>query len=100
MYCLSSSGFDEMPLKGLRYLSQSTDSLHKTSKVNESTESLTDEGEPHLARVQLARPSTQQLGHRCALRQKKLSQPWSSFHFLAGEIKEMGRVTWIFDVLN
>ncbi|KAG5849112.1 hypothetical protein ANANG_G00106560 [Anguilla anguilla] len=36
--------FDEMPLKGLRYLSQSTDSLHKTSKVNESTESLTDEG--------------------------------------------------------
>ncbi|KAJ8412931.1 hypothetical protein AAFF_G00105130 [Aldrovandia affinis] len=36
--------FDEMPLKGLRYLSQSTDSLHKSSKVNESTESLTDEG--------------------------------------------------------
>ncbi|XP_061100499.1 A-kinase anchor protein 13 isoform X2 [Conger conger] len=36
--------FDEMPLKSLRYLSQSTDSLHKTSKVNESTESLTDEG--------------------------------------------------------
>ncbi|KAM9503908.1 A-kinase anchor protein 13-like isoform 1-T1 [Salvelinus alpinus] len=35
---------DEMPLKGLKYLSQSTDSLHKTSKVNESTESLTDEG--------------------------------------------------------
>ncbi|KAG9340764.1 hypothetical protein JZ751_020356 [Albula glossodonta] len=35
---------DEIPLKGLRYLSQSTDSLHKTSKVNESTESLTDEG--------------------------------------------------------
>uniref|UniRef100_A0A3P8XZG6 Uncharacterized protein n=1 Tax=Esox lucius TaxID=8010 RepID=A0A3P8XZG6_ESOLU len=34
---------DEMPL-GLKYLSQSTDSLHKTSKVNESTESLTDEG--------------------------------------------------------
>ncbi|XP_036391427.1 A-kinase anchor protein 13-like [Megalops cyprinoides] len=36
--------FDEIPLKGLRYLSQSTDSLHKISKVNESTESLTDEG--------------------------------------------------------
>ncbi|XP_056613522.1 A-kinase anchor protein 13 isoform X5 [Triplophysa dalaica] len=35
--------FDEMPLKGLRYLSQSTDSLHKTNKVTESTESL-DEG--------------------------------------------------------
>ncbi|XP_038873274.1 A-kinase anchor protein 13-like isoform X7 [Salvelinus namaycush] len=35
---------DEMPLKGLKYLSQSTDSLHKISKVNESTESLTDEG--------------------------------------------------------
>ncbi|XP_030642519.1 A-kinase anchor protein 13 [Chanos chanos] len=36
--------FDEMPLKVPKYLSQSTDSLHKTSKVNESTESLTDEG--------------------------------------------------------
>lgn len=35
--------FDEMPLKGLRYLSQSTDSLHKPNKVTESTESL-DEG--------------------------------------------------------
>ncbi|XP_045083081.1 A-kinase anchor protein 13-like isoform X3 [Coregonus clupeaformis] len=35
---------DEMPMKGLKYLSQSTDSLHKISKVNESTESLTDEG--------------------------------------------------------
>ncbi|KAJ7997839.1 hypothetical protein DPEC_G00216330 [Dallia pectoralis] len=36
---------DEMSLKmSPRYLSQSTDSLHKTSKVNESTESLTDEG--------------------------------------------------------
>ncbi|MGH0140159.1 UNVERIFIED_CONTAM: hypothetical protein FKN15_070532 [Acipenser sinensis] len=36
--------FDEVPLRGLRYLSQSTDSLHKPNKVNESTESLTDEG--------------------------------------------------------
>ncbi|XP_036442028.1 A-kinase anchor protein 13 isoform X3 [Colossoma macropomum] len=36
--------FDEMPIKGLRYLSQSTDSLHKANKVNESTESLIDEG--------------------------------------------------------
>ncbi|XP_072554502.1 A-kinase anchor protein 13-like isoform X4 [Paramormyrops kingsleyae] len=35
---------DDMPLKGQRYLSQSTDSLHKTSKVNESMESLADEG--------------------------------------------------------
>ncbi|KAJ8417429.1 hypothetical protein AAFF_G00286560 [Aldrovandia affinis] len=35
---------EEIPLKGLRYLSQSSDSLHKTSKVNESSESLTDEG--------------------------------------------------------
>ncbi|XP_048828973.1 A-kinase anchor protein 13-like isoform X2 [Brienomyrus brachyistius] len=35
---------DDMPLKVQRYLSQSTDSLHKTSKVNESMESLADEG--------------------------------------------------------
>ncbi|XP_049340273.1 A-kinase anchor protein 13 isoform X4 [Astyanax mexicanus] len=35
---------DDAPLKGLKFLSQSTDSLHKVSKVNESTESLTDEG--------------------------------------------------------
>ncbi|TRY93900.1 hypothetical protein DNTS_013078 [Danionella cerebrum] len=33
---------DDAPLK--KFLSQSTDSLHKTSKVTESTESLTDEG--------------------------------------------------------
>ncbi|XP_052400579.1 A-kinase anchor protein 13 isoform X5 [Carassius gibelio] len=33
---------EEHPLK--KFLSQSTDSLHKTSKVSESTESLTDEG--------------------------------------------------------
>ncbi|XP_041074685.1 A-kinase anchor protein 13-like isoform X2 [Polyodon spathula] len=38
------SMFDEVPLKTLRYLSQSTDSLHKPNQVNESTESLTDEG--------------------------------------------------------
>ncbi|XP_035379689.1 A-kinase anchor protein 13 isoform X2 [Electrophorus electricus] len=36
--------FDDMSIKGLRYLSQSTDSLHKVSKVVESTESLIDEG--------------------------------------------------------
>ncbi|XP_038856449.1 palmitoyltransferase ZDHHC7-like [Salvelinus namaycush] len=36
--------FDDMPIKGLRYLSHSTDSLCKTNLVNESTESLTDEG--------------------------------------------------------
>lgn len=35
---------EEASLKSLRFLSQSTDSLHKTSKVTESTESLTDEG--------------------------------------------------------
>ncbi|XP_051947996.1 A-kinase anchor protein 13-like isoform X2 [Xyrauchen texanus] len=35
--------FDDMPLKGLRHLSQSTDSLHKPNKITESTESL-DEG--------------------------------------------------------
>ncbi|XP_072520347.1 A-kinase anchor protein 13 isoform X2 [Salminus brasiliensis] len=35
---------DDAPLKGLKFLSQSTDSLHKVCKVNESTESLTDEG--------------------------------------------------------
>ncbi|XP_053539354.1 A-kinase anchor protein 13 isoform X2 [Ictalurus punctatus] len=38
------AAFDEMPLKSLRYLSQSTDNLHKANKVNESTESLIDEG--------------------------------------------------------
>ncbi|XP_056268760.1 A-kinase anchor protein 13-like [Pseudoliparis swirei] len=36
--------FDEMPTKGLRYLSQSTDSLNRTNQVTESMESLTDEG--------------------------------------------------------
>ncbi|XP_061819681.1 uncharacterized protein [Nerophis lumbriciformis] len=36
--------FDEMPIKGLRYLSQSTDSLNRTNQVTESMESLTDEG--------------------------------------------------------
>ncbi|XDV53176.1 hypothetical protein PO909_021750 [Leuciscus waleckii] len=35
---------EDPPLKTLKFLSQSTDSLHKTSKVTESTESLTDEG--------------------------------------------------------
>ncbi|XP_016383730.1 A-kinase anchor protein 13-like [Sinocyclocheilus rhinocerous] len=35
---------EDPPLKTLKFLSQSTDSLHKTSKVSESTESLTDEG--------------------------------------------------------
>ncbi|KTG04565.1 hypothetical protein cypCar_00009750, partial [Cyprinus carpio] len=35
---------EDPPLKNLKFLSQSTDSLHKTSKVSESTESLTDEG--------------------------------------------------------
>ncbi|KAM9470506.1 A-kinase anchor protein 13 isoform 1-T1 [Clarias gariepinus] len=35
---------DDAPLKSLRILSQSTDSLNKLGKVNESTESLTDEG--------------------------------------------------------
>lgn len=37
--------FDEMPIKGLRYLSQSTDSLNRTNQVTESMESLTDEGQ-------------------------------------------------------
>uniref|UniRef100_A0A3B3CFA3 Si:dkey-172h23.2 n=1 Tax=Oryzias melastigma TaxID=30732 RepID=A0A3B3CFA3_ORYME len=36
--------FDEMPIKSLRYLSQSTDSLNRTNQVTESMESLTDEG--------------------------------------------------------
>ncbi|XP_047437596.1 A-kinase anchor protein 13 isoform X3 [Mugil cephalus] len=36
--------FDEIPIKGLRYLSQSTDSLNRTNPVTESMESLTDEG--------------------------------------------------------
>ncbi|XP_027137513.1 A-kinase anchor protein 13 isoform X2 [Larimichthys crocea] len=36
--------FDEMPIRGLRYLSQSTDSLNRTNQVTESMESLTDEG--------------------------------------------------------
>ncbi|XP_041965172.1 A-kinase anchor protein 13 isoform X3 [Alosa sapidissima] len=39
---ITGPGLDDMPLR--RSMSQSTDSLHKTSKVNESTESLTDEG--------------------------------------------------------
>ncbi|XP_008336601.2 rho guanine nucleotide exchange factor 2-like, partial [Cynoglossus semilaevis] len=33
-----------MPIRGLRYLSQSTDSLNRTNQVTESMESLTDEG--------------------------------------------------------
>ncbi|XP_014826311.1 PREDICTED: A-kinase anchor protein 13-like isoform X2 [Poecilia mexicana] len=37
--------FDDMPIKGLRYLSQSTDSLNRTNQVTESMESLTDEGQ-------------------------------------------------------
>uniref|UniRef100_A0A3B4FL79 Si:dkey-172h23.2 n=1 Tax=Pundamilia nyererei TaxID=303518 RepID=A0A3B4FL79_9CICH len=41
---LSHPVFDEMPIKGLRYLSQSTDSLNRTNQVTESMESLTDEG--------------------------------------------------------
>ncbi|XP_053720594.1 A-kinase anchor protein 13 isoform X2 [Synchiropus splendidus] len=35
---------DEMPIRGLRYLSQSTDSLNRSNQVTESMESLTDEG--------------------------------------------------------
>ncbi|KAL0978008.1 hypothetical protein UPYG_G00164670 [Umbra pygmaea] len=35
---------DDMPIKGMRYLSQSTDTLCKTSKGQASTESLIDEG--------------------------------------------------------
>ncbi|XP_051739351.1 A-kinase anchor protein 13 isoform X7 [Ctenopharyngodon idella] len=35
---------EEPALRTLKFLSQSTDSLHKISKVTESTESLTDEG--------------------------------------------------------
>ncbi|XP_016307764.1 A-kinase anchor protein 13-like isoform X4 [Sinocyclocheilus anshuiensis] len=35
--------FDDVPLRGMRYLSQSTDSLHKPNKVTASNESL-DEG--------------------------------------------------------
>ncbi|CAL1602948.1 unnamed protein product [Knipowitschia caucasica] len=35
---------DEMPMRTLRYLSQSTDSLNRTHQVTESMESLTDEG--------------------------------------------------------
>ncbi|XP_039989550.1 A-kinase anchor protein 13-like isoform X2 [Xiphias gladius] len=38
------AGIEDVPLKGLKFLSQSTDSLHQGSKVNASTESLTDEG--------------------------------------------------------
>ncbi|CAK6978516.1 A-kinase anchor protein 13 isoform X2 [Scomber scombrus] len=38
------AGLEDVPLKGLKSLSQSTDSLHQGSKVNASTESLTDEG--------------------------------------------------------
>uniref|UniRef100_A0A7N5ZVI3 A-kinase anchor protein 13-like n=1 Tax=Anabas testudineus TaxID=64144 RepID=A0A7N5ZVI3_ANATE len=38
------AGLDDAPLKALKFLSQSTDNLHQGSKVNASTESLTDEG--------------------------------------------------------
>ncbi|XP_055365360.1 A-kinase anchor protein 13-like isoform X4 [Betta splendens] len=38
------AGLEDAPLKGLKFLSQSTDNLHQGSKVNASTESLTDEG--------------------------------------------------------
>ncbi|CAL8357843.1 unnamed protein product [Lota lota] len=38
------AGLDEVSLKGLKFLSRSTDNLHQGSKVNASTESLTDEG--------------------------------------------------------
>ncbi|XP_051239077.1 A-kinase anchor protein 13 isoform X3 [Dicentrarchus labrax] len=38
------AGLDDVPLRGLKFLSQSTDSLHQGTKVNASTESLTDEG--------------------------------------------------------
>ncbi|XP_030587072.1 A-kinase anchor protein 13-like isoform X2 [Archocentrus centrarchus] len=38
------ASLEDVPLKGLKHLSQSTDSLHQGSKVNASTESLTDEG--------------------------------------------------------
>ncbi|XP_053897134.1 A-kinase anchor protein 13 isoform X6 [Malaclemys terrapin pileata] len=37
-------GNDESMIQTWKFLSQSTDSLHKISRVNESTESLTDEG--------------------------------------------------------
>lgn len=40
---------DDVPLRGLKFLSQSTDSLHQGSKVNASTESLTDEGTNRLS---------------------------------------------------
>ncbi|XP_034040397.1 A-kinase anchor protein 13-like [Thalassophryne amazonica] len=38
------SRVDDMNIKGLRYLSQSTDSLNRTNHITESMESLTDEG--------------------------------------------------------
>ncbi|XP_029910505.1 A-kinase anchor protein 13 isoform X2 [Myripristis murdjan] len=38
------AGLDDVPLKGLKFLSQSTDSLHQGGKVSASIESLTDEG--------------------------------------------------------
>nr|XP_033775464.1 A-kinase anchor protein 13 isoform X2 [Geotrypetes seraphini] len=41
---IAGAGMDENALSTWRVLSQSTDSLHKINKVNESMESLTDEG--------------------------------------------------------
>ncbi|XP_059917149.1 A-kinase anchor protein 13 isoform X1 [Gadus macrocephalus] len=38
------AGLDDVSLKGQKHLSRSTDNLHQGSKVNASTESLTDEG--------------------------------------------------------
>lgn len=47
---------DDAPLRTLKILSQSTDSLNKMGKVNESTESLTDEGKrPVSVSVQVLR---------------------------------------------
>lgn len=44
IFMVLSYRLDEVSLRGLKFLSQSTDSLHQGSKVNASTESLTDEG--------------------------------------------------------
>lgn len=55
--------FDEIPIKSLRHLSQSTDSLNRSNQVTESMESLTDEGAntQHSPLMRAAKPEPQEL---------------------------------------
>lgn len=75
-FCLTSPVFEEMPIKGLRYLSQSTDSLNRTNQVTESMESLTDEGQyPHTLKSRTFLPCHLKLTKHTHL--KHYTQIWS-----------------------